>query len=87
LKHRFVELAQVAFFTCQEEERDFAGSGDPLEHRFLELAQFANSAGKEAENVFEGNKTFSNCPKSHSGPTKRQKIKSQVQASSWNIAF
>jgi hypothetical protein len=35
LKHRFLELAQVAFWFDQEVENEFSGPGDPLKHRFL----------------------------------------------------
>jgi hypothetical protein len=41
LKHRFFDLAQVAFWAFHETEYECAMPGDDLKDRFLDLAQVA----------------------------------------------
>jgi hypothetical protein len=38
LKHRFLDIAQVAFWAGQKAENEFAGPDDPLKYRFLALS-------------------------------------------------
>jgi len=39
LKHRFLDLTQVAILVVQEIVKEFAVPGDYLKHRFLELTK------------------------------------------------
>ena len=52
LKHRFVELAEDAFWDGQEAENEFKVKCDPLKHRFFDFTQDAFWVGKEEENEF-----------------------------------
>jgi len=52
LKHRFLDLTQVAFSDGQEAENEFKVTRDPLKHRFLGFTHFAFWAGQEEGNVF-----------------------------------
>ena len=53
LKHRFIELTQVAFWDGQEAENEFKVTCEPLKHRFLDLKQVAFWDGQEAEIEFK----------------------------------
>ena len=50
MQHRFLYLAEFAFWTGQDAESEAADPSDPLKHRFLELAHFAFYASQKAEN-------------------------------------
>jgi hypothetical protein len=52
VKHCLIDFAQVALWTGQEAENEFAAHGDPLEHRFLELADVTFCVVQKIKNVF-----------------------------------
>ena len=47
LKHRFVELAEDAFWDGQEAENEFKVKCDALKHRFFDFTQVAFWVGQE----------------------------------------
>jgi len=53
LKHRFLDLAQVAFWAGQEAENETAVPREQLKHCFLNLTRVAFWAGQGAKNVFK----------------------------------
>ena len=52
LKHRLLDLSQVAFWEGQETENKFKVAYEPLKRRFLDFTQVAFWACEEAENDF-----------------------------------
>ena len=53
LKHRFLDLTQVTFWSGQEVENEFEVPGKNLNYRLPDLNNVAFSAGQEAENEFK----------------------------------
>jgi hypothetical protein len=51
-KHRFLELAQVAFYYDQKAENYITELFYPLKYCFLDITQYELRAVKEAENDF-----------------------------------
>ena len=52
LKHRFLDLTQVAYCAGQGAEKELNVPCVPLKHRFLDLTQVAFWVGQLAENEF-----------------------------------
>jgi len=52
LKHRFIDLSQVAFWEVEEAENELKLTWEPLKHRFFNFTQVAFLAIQEEENEF-----------------------------------
>jgi len=92
LKHRFLDLSQLAFWGGQGAENDFKVPWEPLKHRFIEFIQdpFCPVQGSENEFAASGdllNHRFLDLNKIAFRAVKRQKMNSKCNASHWNIAF
>src|SRR5215510_12472059 len=49
LRHRFLDLVKVAFWTVYEVENDFVGPYNNLKHHFLDVAKVAFQASQNAK--------------------------------------
>jgi len=60
LKHRFIDLTQVAFLVGQGAENVFKVPWKHLQHTYIDFIQVAIWDGQEAENVSKCHSTTSN---------------------------
>jgi hypothetical protein len=54
LKHRFLDLAKVAFWDCQKADNPVAGCVETMKHRFIDFNQVVICGGQKAGNEFLG---------------------------------
>jgi hypothetical protein len=52
LKHRFIDLAHVAFRAGQEVKNEFIGPGNAIKHHFLDFSKLTFCAVQRSENEF-----------------------------------